>query len=181
MSQVPLDIGQYLSLPPVRVRLWPACMLGASVPETAIYEDGNASFRENYVGPYRRTCKRPYMHTIPQAQPMKQGPYLHFCGRILASNAPHTITNSPVFGSWFRSIHRSLILLTSNLRTGCQECNQQKMQCQHLLFPFVLEITSCVCFFFSTEKKKEKRRRRPFRPIGETGRKGCGKCLCPYC
>jgi hypothetical protein len=70
--RIALDIGEDLRAPELRVGLWPCAVLGAAVPETAIYENRNPSAPEDDICSSRGIIERLGIDQVSKPHCMQQ-------------------------------------------------------------------------------------------------------------
>lgn len=56
--RVARDVRKNLLAPKLLIGFWPRCVLGAAMPEAAIYEDGNSGTSKNDIRSASRMLKR---------------------------------------------------------------------------------------------------------------------------
>lgn len=90
---VSLDIAVELPRPPLLIVLRPRRVQWATMPKAAVYEDCDATFREEDVGTPTRHAGQRCINSEPVASAMERPPYAHLRGSVAPTLAPHSGTH----------------------------------------------------------------------------------------
>ena len=95
-------IGLDLVPPEFDIALGPGAVIGATVPETAIHEDGHARSGEGDIGSAPGMINDWLIYPVTKSHSVQSPPNLHFRSGIALPSSGHTTTGR--FGRWSRRL-----------------------------------------------------------------------------